>query len=370
MSSESIDYQGNMRSIIQRIATGPTLSKDIAQEEARDGMTAILGGEIDPVRAGIFLIALRMKRETDDENKGVLDAIIEATDRVTAEVDELVDLADPYDGYNRSLPPSPFLPAVLAACGVPAISQGLETVGPKYGVTHRLVLAAAGVPVDLTPAQAATRLSDRQVGWAYVDQRHFCPRLHDLMDLREKIIKRQVITTVEVMTKPIAGRRKTHLMTGYVHKPYPPIYANLARHAGYDSALLVRGVEGGVIPSLRQPGKYFSYQDLGEEQEAAIDPSELGIEQSLRTPALPENLPKSSRAGDEIAIAVDIQATAKAAADAGLAALDGQRGASYDALVYAGALVLNHLGRANSLAAAANRVREVLDSGQARARLG
>ncbi len=369
MSSESIDYQANMRSIIQRIATGPTMSKDIAQDEARDGMTAILRGEVDPVQAGIFLIALRMKRETDDENKGVLDAIIQATDRVSAEVDELVDIADPYDGYNRSLPASPFLPAVLAACGVPAVSQGLETVGPKYGVTHRLVLAAAGAPVDLTPSQAAARLADPAIGWAYLDQRQFCPQLHNLLGLRETIIKRQVITTVEVMTRPISGRRKTHLMTGYVHKPYPPVYATLARHAGYDSALLVRGIEGGVIPSLRQPGKYFYYQDLGEEQEVAIDPSELGIVQSLRSPALPDNLPKANRAGDEIAIAVDIQATAKAAAEAGLAALEGQPGASYDALVYAGALMLNHLGRANSLAAAGDRVREVLDSGQARARL-
>ena len=59
MSSESIDYQANMRSIIQRIATGPTMSKDIAQGEARDAMTAILRGEIDPVQAGIFFIALR-----------------------------------------------------------------------------------------------------------------------------------------------------------------------------------------------------------------------------------------------------------------------------------------------------------------------
>lgn len=369
MTGEAIDYQATMRSIIQRIATGPTLSKDIAQQEARDGMTAILRAEVDPVQAAIFFIALRMKRETDDENKGVLDAILNATDRVEAEVDELVDIADPYDGYNRSLPPSPFLPAVLAACGVPAVSQGLETVGPKFGVTHRRVLQAAGAPVDLTPAQAAARLADRSIGWAYMDQRHFCPQLHKLLELREKIIKSQVMTTVEVMAKPIVARRKTHLVTGYVHKPYPPIYATLARHAGYDSALLVRGVEGGVIPSLRQPGKYFSYQDLGEEQEVAIEPAQLGIEQAVRTPPLPDNLPKANRPGDEIAIAVDIQATAKAAADAGLAALNGQPGPTYDALVYAGALVLNHLGRAENLAVAGDRIRRVLDSGQALQRL-
>ena len=79
------------------------------------------------------------------------------------------------------------------------------------------------------------------------------------------MIKRQVLTTVEVLSKPIQGRKKTHFVTGYVHKPYPPVYADLAREAGFDTACIVRGVEGGVIPSLRQTGKYFHYHDRGAE---------------------------------------------------------------------------------------------------------
>jgi len=75
-----------MRSFLQRIATGPELSKDLSREEARVGMRLVLDGLVDPVQAGIFLIALRMKRETDDENCGVLDALREATLRVTAPV--------------------------------------------------------------------------------------------------------------------------------------------------------------------------------------------------------------------------------------------------------------------------------------------
>ena len=74
-----------MRSILQRIATGPELSKDISREEACAGMRLILDGKVDPVQAGVFLIALRMKRETDDENRGLLDAILEATREATRE---------------------------------------------------------------------------------------------------------------------------------------------------------------------------------------------------------------------------------------------------------------------------------------------
>lgn len=361
------DLQLAMRSIIQRIATGPELSKDISQEEAHMATRAILNNAVDPVQAAVFLIALRMKRESDDENKGVLDAIREATQGTTADVDEVLDLSDPYDGYNRSLPAAPLLPPLLAECGLPTVSHGLDMVGPKFGVTHRHVLATLGVDIDADPEQAAARLND--VGWAYVDQSRYCPSLHDLVPLRTLIIKRPVITTVEVLAKPIAGRKKTHWVSGYVHKPYPPVYAMLARHVGFDSMLLIRGVEGGVVPSLRQTGNYWFYHAHGEEQSVEISPEDAGIAQSVRAVPLPDDLPKTHREGDEIAIAVDIKATAERAAEAGINALKGEKGATYDSLVYTAALILNHLGRHANLGDAANHVRKVLDSGIAADRI-
>ncbi len=356
-----------MRSIIQRIATGPELSKDISREEARAGMRSILEGQVDPVQAGIFLIALRMKRETDDENRGILEAIREVTRTVTAPVDEIMDLADPYDGSTRMLPSSPFLPALLAACGVPAVTHGVERLGPKYGVTHRQVLRAAGQPVDLSVEEAAERLADPSIGWAYVDQKAYCPKLYNLIGLRTQIVKRPVITTVEVCVGPVRGRRKTHLVTGYVHKVYPRIYALLARHAGFDSALIVRGVEGGVIPSLQKAARFFYYRDQGQEQSVEIDPAELGIDPSVRAAPLPADLHKAGGAGKDATF--DTAAAAQAAVQVGMEALAGQTGPTRESLVFSAALCLWHVGRYDTVPAAAQAVREVLDSGKPLARI-
>ncbi|MGB5201758.1 MAG: anthranilate phosphoribosyltransferase [Sedimenticolaceae bacterium] len=367
-SAGETELQRMMFSIIQRIATGPDLSKDISEEEARLGMRGVLSGEIDPVRAGIFLIALRMKRETPEENRGVLQAILDAREAVTADVDELVDIADPYDGYNRTIPASPFLAPLLAECGIPAFSHGLNAVGPKFGITHRHVLAAAGIDVDLTTAQAAARLADPAIGWAYVDQASYAPGLHALIDLRQRMVKRSVITTVEVLSRPIIGRHKTHFVTGYVHKPYPPVYADLARHAGFDSALIIRGVEGGVIPSLRQAGRYFAYVDGGAEVGFDIDPSMLAIDQACRAVPIPPDVPQTAK-GEGAVCLTDVEAGARKAAAFGLAALRGEKGPTYDSLLYAAALVLTHLGRAAHIGAAADQLRAVLDSGRAAARV-
>ena len=353
-----------MREAIQKVATGPEYSKDLNQAQAHAAMRYILAEDADPVQAAVFFIALRMKRETDEENKGVLQAIQEASQQQLVEVDELVDVADPYDGHSRGLPMSAFIAPVLAACGLPAYCHGLESVGPKYGITHRKVLRAAGINVDMTPEQAARAMADPDAGWAYLDQKVFAPKLHDLIPLRSRIIKRQVLTTVEVLVKPLQARKQTHLLTGYVHKAYPPIYASLARYAGYDSAMIVRGVEGGVIPSLQQPAKLFYYHDRGEEQSMELDPQALGIQQDSRAVPLPKDLP-AAQALDNIATPFDVEAAAQAAADAGLVALKGQSGPARDALTYAAAICLHHLGREDSLASAANAVRQVLDSGKA-----
>ena len=352
-----------MISIIQRVATGPELSKSITYDEARAGMRLVLEGLADPVQAAVFLIGLRVKRETDDENKGILQGILDKTNTVVTDVDELVDVADPYNGYGRSLPSSPFLPALLAESGVPAVSHGIETVAPKFGVTHSQVLQAAGVSVNLSGEEIWKQICDSDVGWAYVDQSTFCPSLYGMAQFRKRIVKRAAISTAEVLTGPIRGRKKTHLLTGYVHNAYPPIYTMLARHSGFSSTLLLRGTEGGVTPSLRKRDEFIRYWERGEDEVFEADPLEIDIERDNRLVPIPQELlPNKNRdfGPDE-----NNSEIAKLAAKEGLGALEGTRNATSDALLYSASLTLWHLGRYDSVQKAAVVVRKILSSGKA-----
>ena len=347
----------HLKQCIQKVATGPEYSKDLSYTEAYQAMQHILTGTADPVQTAIYFIALRMKRETDEENRGTLQALMDGSIISQASVDELVDISDPYDGFTRGVPASSFVPAVLAAMGVPAVIHGLASVGPKYGATHHKVLKAAGINTQLTPEQATQQLE--QVGWTYIDQASFAPQLHALIPLRQRMVKRQILTTVETMLGPIRARTKTYCMGGYVHKAYPPIYASLARQAGFQTAMFVRGVEGGVIPSMQQAGRLFAYQDQGAEYQVDLAPQDLGIVAETRAVPLPPELIPTDDA------LIDSDALAAQAARLGLAALAGERGLTYDSLVYACAICLSHLKRYPDLQMAATAVRSVLDSGQA-----
>jgi anthranilate phosphoribosyltransferase len=143
----------------------------------------------------------------------------------------------------------------------------------------------------------------------------------------------------------------------------------LARQAGFDSALIVRGVEGGVIPSLRQTGKAFYYHDRGEEQSLEFNPMDFSVHQPVRAPQIPGGPAMEGEEGDDVAANVDSAVVAKLAAEAGMEALTGKPGPTRDGLICAAALCLWHLRRRDSLKGAADAVREVLDSGKALERI-
>ncbi|MDC0239003.1 anthranilate phosphoribosyltransferase [Candidatus Thioglobus sp.] len=353
-----MNSQKLIHSIIQRIATGPELSKNIETEEAEAAMSAILSGKIDEVQSAIFLIALRMKRETMEENIGILEALLKFTDIQKIDVDNLIDLGDPYSGYNRSIPISAFLPPLLAELDLPTLIHGLDSVSPKYGLTHRHINQALGENVDLSVSESKARIEDSDIGWSYVDQSQYCKPLHNLVPLRNKVVKRTVLNTVETLIGPLRGK-KTHSILGYVHKPYPPIYAALCEKVGFSSSLLIRGIEGGVVPSLRQKGLMISYHKGVEKAQVDIDPKLLGIRSELRSIAFP----KEFENGKERSL------LAEHTVNLGHSALSGESGLFYDGLVYSASLILWHLKQSKTLPEAAEKVREVLNSGRALNRL-
>jgi len=354
-----------MRDVLQRIATGPTLSKDLPREDAYRAMRIVLEGRADDVQAGIFLIALRMKRETDEELAGILAAINDGIQAQPVAVDHLVTVVDPYDGYLRGTPAAPFLPAVLAACGLRVLTHGVVSMGPKFGASHESVLQAAGMTPPTDKQQVARQLESDACGWAYVSQATIAPELAALAPLRTRIVKRPCLTTIEVAINAFTPKVARHLVTGFVHKPYPPIYALLAVEAGFASSVLVRGVEGGVVPSLTQAARYFTSTDGRALAQVELDPAQVDIVQQERAVPLPAHLTneeiRSVKSPDN-PFAVELS---KHAAQLGLSALSGKHGYTRDSLVYAAAVILYAREQAQSLSSAADMARGALDNGSA-----
>lgn len=352
-----------MREVIQRVAVGPDRGRDISSAEAEQVMTAILQGQINDVQTAVFLIALRMKRESLDECIGLFKALQNSLKPTLADVDELVCLADPFDGYVRHLPMSPFLPIVLAACGMPSLMHGVESVGPKHGITACKVYKLAGIDVQLDATSVAASISAN--GWSYIDQSQYASSLFTLQGLRDQIVKRTAVTTLERLLMPIKAQGKTHFVLGYVHKAYPQIYAAVAQIAGYDSALLIKGVEGGLTPALNKPLRRF-YFDVSELR--TMDFSNEEIVQQYKQVLNTEGLDNYKQQAEQIKQDSEPQGQ-KVVEDCltiGLDVLSGKQSVARDSLCLAAGQILWAHKRADSLLDGIQKIAHVLDNGKAK----
>ncbi len=339
-----------MRSAIQDIAVGPDRGRDLTQSHAKQAMDALLNGDCDDVQAAIFLIALRMKRESLDEFSGLLEAMELQTECQIANTDQVVILADPFDGYVRNATMTPFIPCVLSACGLTSVIHGVESVGPKHGVTAHKVFKLAGANTMMSCSQAVTALN--QVGCSYVDQSQYSPSLFALNDLRHRMVKRSAVTTLERILMPIRGKKSTHLALGYVHKAYPDIYARMAFQVGFDKVLLFKGVEGGLAPALNKPLRRFAFETV---LPASVDGAKQRLDLPLQAKVAAPSMPNQS---DPV----------EAVLDQGLKVLQGAAGLARDSLVIASAQILNGLDKSVGFSEAVEKVQVCLDNGEAHER--
>lgn len=337
-----------IRSIIQRIAVGPNRGKDISKEDAFMATQALLDNKLDPVQAAIFLIGLRMKRESMNEYSGIFKALQEPIETRQSNLKHIIYLAEPYDGYARHLPMSPFVPAVLAACGFPSIIQGVESVGPKHGITAHQVYKEHGISTKSTAASAIISLENKRCGWAYLDQSVISPNLYRLKSFRDQIVKRTALTTLERLIRPITAN-KTSLVIGYVHKAYPEIYASIANQAGFNHALLVKGLEGGITPALNKPLRTF-----------------FAAEHHLSEKEIKNHLSPLHTSGGVAINANSNDSLAKQTLKTGLQALNGCKGAAYDSIVLTSTTILEKLVPANEKNVVSENIIESLQSGSAK----
>lgn len=348
------DSDDLIRDVIRRIAVGPDRGRDISSVEAEQVMIAILADQVDPIQAAIFFIGLRMKRESMGEFQGIFTALQNAIEQHTATVDELICLADPYDGYLRYVPASPFVPSVLAACGLPSLICGVETVGPKHGVTAHKVYKLVGIHPLIDAKSAIANIENH--GWAYLDQSQYAPALFSLGEFRDRIVKRTALTTLERLLMPIKARNKTHMVLGYVHKAYPEIYSSIAAMAGYSSALLSKGVEGGFVPALNKPLRQFQF-DFDSSDWAVTEKKLFDVPDQISSFEAAPSVLKSTNQDLDLAV--------QNCLELGLDALAGKDNSLRNSLIVAAAQIITSYQATDTFSLAVEKVQNCLDNGSA-----
>jgi anthranilate phosphoribosyltransferase len=238
-------YDG-FRAVIKTVGTGQRGSRALTFEQARAATTALLAGDVTPVQAGAFLVAMRIKGETPDELAGVTQALRDAARRAAPDAPvatrPVVACAGAYDGVAAA-PQLSLAAAVLAgAAGARVVVHCGATLGPKRGTTPADVLAALGGPSRPEPSESLAMLE--RSGVALVHAGAAIPGWDALAGLRDEIGLRGPLHSAEKLVDHLGA---TRFVVGHTHSSYRERILGALARLGARCAVAVRGIEGSDV---------------------------------------------------------------------------------------------------------------------------
>ena len=326
----------DLKSIIGKVATGATLSRD----EAASTFDSMMSGEATPSQMGGLLMALRIRGETVDEITGAVSAMRSKMLRVKAPPNAVDVVGTGGDG-SGSVNVSTCASFIVAGAGVPVAKHGNRALSSRSGAAD--VLAALGVRIDLSPERIGQCVAETGIGFMFAPAHH--PAMKNVGPTRVELATRTIFNLVGPLSNPAGVTRQ---MVGVFSRQWVLPLAQVLKNLGSESAWVVHGSDGLDEITLSGPTFVASLEN-GEIRTFEVTPEDAGFAR-VGGDAL--------KGGDADANAVALQSV-----------LNGKPSAYRDVALLNAAAALIVAGRAKDLKDGVTLATESLDSGAAAARL-
>ena len=267
-SPSNPDPNDRMRSYLAKIAAGPKMSKDLTEAEAEDALSSILNGEVSRERAAVFLIASRMKIETEEENVGYWQALDATTVKQEVKLDRLLQISEAFDGFERTPVFTFYTIPLLAEIGLPAYGHSALPLPPKFGITFEdMLVNHYQASPDHDFAKRKSLLDQHGFGFIGTQQTH--PKLDALKDLRAEIVKRPMLAMMEKMLMPLKAKTN-FLATNYFHPGYVQSMLAAAELGGWQKTVIGNGMEGSALYGVHKATKLYILPKQGVVEEQSL----------------------------------------------------------------------------------------------------
>jgi anthranilate phosphoribosyltransferase len=246
--------------------------RDLSADEMEMVMRQIMTGQATAAQIGGFLVGLRMKGETVDE--------ITAAARVMRELATAVDVSGPHlvdtcgtggDGastFNISTASA----IVTAAAGGRVAKHGNRSVSSSSGSAD--VLEAAGVKLDLNPAQVAACIDQVGVGFLFAPQHHSA--MKHAIGPRKELRVRTLFNLLGPLTNPAGAPNQ---VLGVFSEDWLEPLAYVLKQLGSQHVLVVHAEDGLDEISVATPTRVAELRD-GEVSMYTVTPEEFGMQRA------------------------------------------------------------------------------------------
>ncbi|GJD34734.1 anthranilate phosphoribosyltransferase [Methylobacterium aerolatum] len=326
----------SFKPLLATVAGGQTLGR----ADARAAFDLLLSGEVTPVQAAAFLVALKMRGEVIEEIVGAAEAMRARMVRVTAPANA-VDVVGTGGDHSGSVNVSTLAAILVAACGVPVAKHGNRAATSRSGAAD--VLAALGVALGLDPAGQERCLAEAGLCFLFAQTHHGAMR--HVAPVRAELPVRTIFNLLGPLCNPAGVTRQLFgVADGARAEPLTRVLAEL----GSARVWTVHGSDGLDEITVTGPTGIVTLED-GRIGRFTLDPRDVGL--ALRAP-------EELRGGDPAHNAQALQAV-----------LAGARNAYRDIAVVNAGAALVVAERAGTLAEGVARAQDAIDSGAGRATL-
>lgn len=254
-----------MREVLEKLSK----SEHLRFEEARAVMEDIMEGRCSEAQIGAFLVALKMKGETEEEIAALAQVMREKASRVRSRYERVVDTCGTGGDGCHTFNVSTAAAFVVAGAGIPVAKHGNRSVSSRCGSAD--VLEALGVNIDLDAAGAGRCLDEVGIGFL------FAPNLHTAMRHVAKPRRELGIRTVFNILGPLANPAFARGQVLGVFRPeLTETMARVLARLGVERAFVVHGHDGMDEVSLTGPTLVVELKG-GEIRKYTFDPAEYGF---------------------------------------------------------------------------------------------
>jgi anthranilate phosphoribosyltransferase len=257
-----MEIQAAIKSVMAR--------QDLSVDEMATVMQQIMTGECTPSQIGGFLVGLRMKGETVDELSAAARVMRDLSTRVEVDCDYLVDTAGTGGDSSGSFNISTASAIVAAAAGAHVAKHGNRSMTSNSGSAD--VLEAAGVKLDISPAQIGECIEQVGVGFMFAPAHHGAMK-HAIGPRREMAV-RTVFNVLGPLTNPAgAPNQIIGVFDGELVEPM----ARVLQQLGSRHVMVVHAEDGMDEISISAPTRVAELKD-GEVSSYTLTPADFGME--------------------------------------------------------------------------------------------
>ncbi|WP_107725454.1 anthranilate phosphoribosyltransferase [Desmospora activa] len=326
-----------LKQSLGKIVTGGNLE----QEEAEVLMNGMMTGKVPTTQIAAALTALRMKGETVEELTGFAAVMRAHAVKLPQAVPAAVDTCGTGGDGGKTFNISTAAAIVAAAAGVTVAKHGNRAVSSRSGSAD--VLEALGVPVQLSPAEAAEVLEKQGICFLFAPLFH--QAIKHVMPTRRELGFRTCFNLLGPLSNPAGVKRQ---LVGVYDPSLTETVAEVLMRLGAEHVMVVAGLEGIDEISVSGETRISEAKD-GNIHTIDITPEELG----LKRHAL------SELAGGDAAVNAAIIRRV----------LKGELGAPRDVVLANAGAVIVLAGGASSLREGVERAATAIDHGKAEEKL-